>query len=321
MNGHRICTAPMMDRSDRHARYLWRLLSRHVRLYTEMITTGALLHGSKERFLAYHPAEHPLALQLGGSDLKALADCAKIAEEWGYDEVNLNVGCPSDRVQAARFGACLMLEPALVAECVAAMQAVVKIPVTVKIRIGVDDCDSYEYLHAWVARIAASGCTTFIVHARKAWLSGLSPKENREIPPLRYDTVYQLKRDFPELTIVLNGGITEPSKLDEHASYVDGMMVGRAVYERPYFLADIDQRFYGAQTPVISRWEVAKRYAVYMMEERARDTPLGPMVRPILGLADGLPGARAFRRHLSEHAALTPRRAEVLEEALAMVAW
>ena len=312
----RVAVAPMLDWTDRHCRYFLRLLSRRVRLYTEMATTGAVLRGDRERLLAYDPAERPLALQLGGSDPDELARCARIAADFGYDEVNLNVGCPSDRVQSGRFGACLMAEPALVAECVAAMRAAAALPVTVKTRIGIDDRDSYEALTDFVGQAATAGCAVFIIHARKAWLHGLSPKENREIPPLRYEVVHRLKRDFPELTVLLNGGLTNLDQAAEQLSWVDGVMIGRAAYENPYLLAEVDRRFFDSSAPPPNRHQVIQAFLPYIETQLQRGTPLHCMTRPVLGLFQGIPGARAWRRHLSEQAPRRGADAAVLEAAL-----
>lgn len=306
----------MLDWTDRHCRFFLRLLSRHVRLYTEMVTTGAVLRGDRQRLLAYDPAEHPLALQLGGSDPADLARCAHIAAAWGYDEVNLNVGCPSDRVQSGRFGACLMAEPELVAECVAAMRAAAALPVTVKTRIGIDERDSYEELADFIGRVAASGCERFILHARKAWLRGLSPRENREIPPLCYEVVHQLKRDFPHLTVVLNGGLTTLDQAAEQLHQVDGVMIGRAAYENPYLLAGVDQRFFGSSESPLSRHQVVAAFTPYIKEQLRQGTPLHCMTRHILGLFQGVPGARAWRRTLSEQACQRGAGVEVVENAL-----
>ena len=314
-----IAVAPMLDWTDRHYRYFIRLLSRHTLLYTEMVTTGAILRGDRERLLAHDPAEYPLALQLGGSDPAELARCARIAADWGYDEINLNVGCPSDRVQSGRFGACLMAEPDLVAACVAAMRAATDLPVTVKTRIGIDERDSYQELADFVRRVAAGGCTVFIVHARKAWLSGLSPKENREIPPLRYEVVHQLKRDFPELTIVLNGGLTTLEQVTEQLRQVDGVMIGRAAYENPYLLAEVDRRFFGSSASPPNRHQVVRALLPYLEERLRAGTPLQCMTRPILGLFQGIPGARAWRRVLSERAWRHGAGVEVVEAALERV--
>lgn len=315
----RLAVAPMLDWTDRHCRYFLRLLSRPTLLYTEMVTTGAALHGDRERLLAYDPAEHPLALQLGGCDPGELARCARIAADFDYDEVNLNVGCPSDRVQSGRFGACLMAEPDLVAACVAAMRAATDLPVTVKTRIGIDERDSYQELADFVRRVAAGGCTVFIVHARKAWLSGLSPKENREIPPLRYEVVHRLKRDFPELTIVLNGGLTTLEQVTEQLRQVDGAMIGRAAYENPYLLAEVDRRFFGSSAPPPNRHQVVRALLPYLEERLRAGTPLQCMTRPILGLFQGIPGARAWRRVLSERAWRHGAGVEVVEAALERV--
>ncbi len=286
----RLSVAPMMDWTDRHERFFLRLISRRALLYTEMITTGAILHGARDRLLAFHAAEHPVALQLGGSDPKALAECARIGADLGYDEINLNVGCPSDRVQTGRFGACLMLEPELVRDGVAAMRAAVSIPVTVKHRIGVDARDSYDDLCRFVAVVAESGCTVFTVHARKAWLSGLSPKQNREIPPLSYETVYRLKRDFPQFTIVLNGGVRSLDEAAEELRQVDGVMIGRAAYETPYMLAEADRRIFGdADAPILSRREIVAAFMPYVRgRTRHRHPPAphdAPYPRPVPGPA------------------------------------
>jgi tRNA-dihydrouridine synthase A len=295
----RLSVAPMMDCTDRHARFLHRLITRCTLLYTEMVTAQALLRGDPDYLLAYSPAEHPVALQLGGSDPVQLAQAAHIGVDFGYDEINLNVGCPSDRVQSGRFGACLMAEPALVGECVAAMQAAVAAPVTVKCRIGIDRTDRDEDLFDFVATVAAAGCRHFTVHARKAWLDGLSPRENREIPPLRYETVYRLKRLRPELEIVINGGITDLDQALEHLRHVDGVMIGRAAYHSPWLLADVDRRIFGAATPLPERAAVLSQYVEYMGRELAAGTPVTALVRPLLGLFQGEPGARAWRRTLS----------------------
>jgi len=314
---HRFSVAPMLDWTDRHCRFFLRLISKQALLYTEMVTTGALLHGDRQRFLQFDPSEHPLALQLGGSDPAGLAACAKMAEDFGYDEVNLNVGCPSDRVQNGSFGACLMAEPELVAECVAAMRQAVSIPVTVKSRIGIDDRDSYEELIQFIGTVAEAGCDTFIVHARKAWLKGLSPKQNREVPPLRYDVVYQLKRDFPALQIVLNGGITTLDQAEDVlGNGVDGVMVGREAYHNPYILAEVDRRLFGASTEVITRAEIIEKLLPYIEQQRAEGVRLHSITRHILGLFHGEPGARSWRRHLSEHAVKYDADASVVREAL-----
>lgn len=296
----RFCVAPMLDCTDRHARHLMRLISRHAWLYTEMVTTGALLRGQPARHLAYSAIQHPLALQLGGSDPAALARCARLGADWGYDEINLNVGCPSDRVQGGRFGACLMAEPALVADCVAAMQAAVRIPVTVKTRLGIDDLDNDVHLHHFIDTVAAAGCRTFILHARKAWLKGLSPHENRTVPPLQYARVHGVKAAMPELEIILNGGLTDLDAALAAGAGLDGVMLGRAVYDSPWLLAEVDARCYGDDDPVPDRVEVIEAYGAYARDELAAGTPLNALTRPLLGMFNGLPGARAFRRHLSE---------------------
>lgn len=315
-----IAVAPMLDWTDRHCRFFLRLLTRHTLLYTEMVTTGAVLRGDRQRFLSHAPAEHPLALQLGGSDPAELARCARIAADFGYDEVNLNIGCPSDRVQSGRFGACLMAEPALVAECVAAMRAAVAIPVTVKTRIGIDQRDSEAELADFVAQVAAAGCEIFIIHARKAWLNGLSPKENREIPPLRYDVVRRIKQSFPALTIVLNGGLTTLEQIAEQLQTVDGVMVGRAAYENPYLLAEVDRQFFASTEPPPSRRQVIQAFLPYIEAQLRQGVPLHSMTRHLFGLFQSVPGARAWRRILSEQG---PRRGaglEVVETALRQIA-
>jgi tRNA-dihydrouridine synthase A len=316
---HRLCVAPMMDWTDRHDRYFLRLITRRARLYTEMITTGALIHGDRARFLRFDAAEHPVALQLGGADADALARCAEFGAQAGYDEINLNCGCPSDRVQEAQFGACLMKDPDRVAAGVAAMRRAVDLPVTVKCRIGVDDSEEYAFLRDFVTTIAATGCDTFVVHARKAWLSGLSPKENREIPPLRYETVYRLKQDFPTLRIVLNGGIRTLEACAQHLDHVDGVMLGREAYENPWLLADADPRLFGDAPAHGTRAEVLRRLLPYIAQERARGTPLAQITRHVLGLYRGQPGGRAFRRVLSQRAHLPGAGVEVVEAALAEI--
>jgi len=289
----------MMDRSDRHFRFLTRALAPNALLYTEMITARALLRGDAQRLLRFDAAEHPVALQLGGAEPEELAAAARLGAAAGYDEINLNVGCPSDRVQAACFGAALMLEPARVAACVAAMRAAVSVPVTVKTRLGVDEHDSYEFLTAFIERVAAAGCDTFIVHARKAWLSGLSPKENREIPPLDYPRVHRLKRDFAGLCVVINGGLVDRSTALAQLEHVDGVMLGRAAYQQPWLVADLDREIHGARaTPALA--DVLERYTSYVARELAAGTPLKSMTRHLLGLRTGLPGGRRWRRTLSE---------------------
>lgn len=315
----RFSLAPMMEWSTSDCRFFWRLLTQNAMLYSEMVTTGALLHGDRARFLDFHATEHPLALQLGGSDPKALAECARIAEGWGYDEVNLNCGCPSDRVQNGMIGACLMAEPQLVADCIDAMQQAVRIPVTVKHRIGIDDMEDYAGLTQFVSTLATTGCRTFIVHARKAWLKGLSPKENREIPPLQYEKVYQLKQDFPTLEIIINGGVTTLEQSKTLLNHVDGVMVGREAYSNPYLLAEVDQQLYGSSRPVPTRPEVMEGFMAYCEEQLAQGARLNHLTRHVLGLYQGLPGARQFRRIISEEAHKPGAGISVLHDALRMV--
>lgn len=306
----------MMDWTDRHERAFLRVISRRTLLYTEMVTTGAILHGNRDRLLDFDASEHPVALQLGGSEPADLAAAARAGAERGYDEINLNLGCPSDRVQRGRFGACLMTEPDLVAEGVAAMIGAVDIPVTVKTRIGVDETDSYEALQAFVARIAAAGCRSFTIHARKAWLSGLSPKENREVPPLRYEVVYDLKRDFPDLEIILNGGVLSLDEAEAHLEKTDGVMIGRAAYQTPYVLAEADARVFGDTAPVKTREETVAAFLPYVERRLSEGVPLKSITRHMLGLFNGLPGARAWRRHLAEEAHKPNAGPEVIEAAV-----
>jgi tRNA-dihydrouridine synthase A len=312
----RFTVAPMMEWSDKHCRMLWRLISRHAVLYSEMVTTGAVLHGYRERFLDFDPAEHPVALQLGGSNPSELAECTKLAQDWGYDEVNLNCGCPSDRVQNNMIGAILMAHPQLVADCIKAMQDAADIPVTVKNRIGIDDMEDYPGLVEFIGTVAETGCKTFIVHARKAWLQGLSPKENREKPPLKYEMVHKLKQDFPELEILINGGITELDACESHLNHVDGVMVGREAYHNPYLLADVDRRIYGDEHEIPSRIQVAEQYMVYIEQELTKGARLNHMTRHMLGLFHGMPGARLFRRHISENITKPGATLQVVEKAL-----
>jgi tRNA-dihydrouridine synthase A len=319
MPDHRLCIAPMLDWTDRYCRYFLRQISRHVVLYSEMVTTGALLHRDPARFLDYHPDEHPLALQLGGSEPGDLARCARLAEEWGYDEVNLNVGCPSDRVQNGRFGACLMAEPNLVAECVAAMAGAAGEVVSVKHRIGIDDRDSYDELTHFVETVAAAGCGAFIVHARKAWLKGLSPKQNREIPPLQYESVYRLKQDFPHLQIIINGGFKTMAQVEQQLTQVDGVMIGREAYQNPWMLADADSRIFKQPAAARSRKEVVERMLPFVEQQQALGVPVHRITRHMLGLFQGQPGARSWRRHLSENAHRPGAGPELLSEALALV--
>ncbi|WP_158935367.1 tRNA dihydrouridine(20/20a) synthase DusA [Burkholderia sp. S171] len=311
----RVSVAPMMDWTDRHCRSFHRILTKHTWLYTEMVTTGALLHGDVARHLAFTPAESPVALQLGGSEPADLAKSAKLGEQWGYDEINLNCGCPSERVQRGAFGACLMNEPQLVADGVKAMRDAVSIPVTVKHRIGVDAVEDYAYVRDFVGTVADAGCEVFIVHARNAILKGLSPKENREIPPLKYEYAYQLKRDFPHLEISINGGITTLDEVEEHLEHVDGVMLGREAYHNPYVLAAVDSRFYGAATPVLSREEAEAGLIDYAREEVARGTSLGGITRHALGLYRGEAGARGWRRVLSDSRRLATGDMAVFDEA------
>ena len=296
----RLSVAPMLDWTDRHCRYFLRLITRHTLLYTEMVTTGAIIYG-KGDYLGFNQQEHPLALQLGGSDPTHMAQCAHLAEQRGYDEVNINVGCPSDRVQNGAFGACLMATPQVVAECVKAMQDKVSIPVTVKCRIGIDDMCEYEDLTRFTEQVIEGGCDTFIIHARKAWLQGLSPKQNRDIPPLIYDRVYQLKQQFPHLHISINGGIKTLWEAEQHLQYVDGVMIGREVYANPYMLAEADQRIYGDNHSVASREEVIVTMADYIHQHIASGGRAWHVMRHMLGLFQGLPGARIWRRYLSEN--------------------
>ncbi|MGL4826421.1 MAG: tRNA dihydrouridine(20/20a) synthase DusA [Vibrionaceae bacterium] len=315
----RFSVAPMLDWTTRHCRYFHRILSKNSLLYTEMVTTGAIIYG-KGDYLGFDAAEQPLALQLGGSDPQQLAHCAKIAQERGYNEINLNVGCPSDRVQNGQFGACLMAKAPLVAQCVAAMKDQVSIPVTVKTRIGIDDQDSYEFLCDFIQEVhEKGGCDTFIVHARKAWLTGLSPKENRDIPPLDYPRIYQLKRDFPHLTLAINGGILSLDEALDHLEHVDGVMVGRAAYQNPYLLAEVDARLFGATEPVLKRSEAVFAMFSYIEQQLSKGVPLNHITRHMLGLFQNLPGARQWRRHLSENAHKPGADLKVLEQALAYI--
>ena len=312
----RFCIAPMMDLSDRHCRYLWRVITRHAVLYTEMVTTGAVLKGDRDYLLKFDPTEHPLALQLGGSDPQALAQCAQIAQEWGYDEINFNCGCPSDRVQTGKIGAILMAEPNLVADCMAAMRESCSLPVTIKHRIGIDDMDDYEDMVKFVDIVAGSGCDTFIIHARKAWLKGLSPKQNRDIPPLKYELIFQLKKAFPHLQIIINGGIKSLSQAKFLLQHVDGVMIGREAYQNPYFLADVDQILFASTAPIKSRKEITHAFIDYVKHELSEGTSLHHMTRHLLGLYAAQPGARQFRRYLTENASQPGATAEVIQKAL-----
>ena len=316
----RFTVAPMLDWTDRHCRYFMRLLSRHALLYTEMITTGALIHGPRERLLSFDPVEQPVAIQLGGSNPQDLAVCAKMAEDCGYAEVNLNVGCPSDRVQSGRFGACLMAEPQLVADCIAAMQDAVDIPVTIKSRIGIDRSDTLDELGRFVEIVMSSGCQTFIIHARKAWLDGLSPKENRDVPPLNYDRVYAIKQQFPDLEIIINGGIKSLSDCQQHLTHVDGVMVGREVYQNPWLLSQIDELLFDEPAPHFSREDIVRSLYPYIEKHLSSGGRLNHISRHIIGLFQAMPGAKLWRRHISENAHLENAGTEVLEAALALVA-
>ena len=319
--GRRVSVAPMMDWTDRHCRMFHRQITRHTWLYTEMVTTGALVHGDVARHLDFDGVEHPVALQLGGSDPHDLALGAKLGQRWGYDEINLNCGCPSERVQKGAFGACLMAEPALVADCIKAMRDAVSIDVTVKHRIGLDGDDSYGQVRDFVGTLARAGCTTFIVHARNAVLKGLSPKENRDIPPLRYEVVYQLKRDFPALEMIINGGITELEEIATHLEQVDGVMLGREAYHNPFLMARFDELFYGAEHAPVTREHVLLSMLPYLTQQLrlhgARGLKLGSMTRHMLGLMAGLPGARAFRQTLSDSKKLAVGDARLVLTALA----
>ncbi|HEV2680166.1 MAG TPA: tRNA dihydrouridine(20/20a) synthase DusA [Rhodanobacter sp.] len=314
-NDFQLSVAPMMDWTDRHCRYFHRLLSPRARLYTEMVTSAALVRGKQLRLLEHSQQEHPLALQLGGSDPHELAQAARFGAEAGYDEINLNVGCPSDRVQSGRFGACLMREPALVGDCMKAMRDAVSVPVTVKCRIGVDDQDDYAGLQHFTETMLEAGVEVLVVHARKAWLQGLSPKENREIPPLDYERVYRLKREFPHLIVVINGGITTVEQVQTHLAQLDGVMLGRAAYHDPYLLAQVEAALYGEPLP--QRDDVLRRLRPYVEAELVRGTALKHISRHLLGLYQGEPGARAFRRTISEGAHLPGAGWTLLEQAVA----
>ena len=313
----RFCVAPMMDATDRHCRYFLRLISHHALLYSEMITSAAIVHGNRKRLLGFDAVEHPVALQIGGSDSRQMAAAAGIGEDFGYDEININVGCPSARVQSGRFGACLMHEPQRVAECLATMQARVRVPVTVKCRIGVDDRDHYEELTEFIDSISQAGCNSVIVHARKALLKGLNPKQNRQQPPLRHDWVYRLKRDFPELEIILNGGINHLDEAMQHLRQVDGVMLGREAYHNPYLLAGVDNRFYGGTKPPLSRAAVVEAMIPYLDRQAAAGIQLTHMTRHLMGLYLGQPSARIWRRYLGENARSAGQGGSLLSEALA----
>ncbi|NQY35606.1 MAG: tRNA dihydrouridine(20/20a) synthase DusA [Alteromonadaceae bacterium] len=315
---HKLSVAPMLDWTDRHCRYFYRVMSKHTVLYTEMVTTGAILFG-KGDYLSFNNEEHPLVLQLGGSDPKAMSECAKIAEQQGYDEININVGCPSDRVQNGRFGACLMAEPNVVAECVQQMQSVVDIPITVKSRIGIDDLDSYSFLHEFINTVGDAGCRHFIIHARKAWLSGLSPKQNREVPPLDYERVYQIKQSFPQIEISINGGIKSLAEANYHLSQLDGVMIGREIYQNPYVLVQADREIWQTESPELSRQEIVVAMIEYIDRYVAQGGKPWHVLRHMLGLCNGLPGARQFRRYLSENSRVDGANGNVLRAAFEIV--
>jgi tRNA-dihydrouridine synthase A len=319
MLAHRFCIAPMMDWTDRHCRVFHRLMTRHARLYTEMLTTGAIIHGDRKRLLGFDASEHPVALQLGGSDPQGLATAAKIGEEFGYDEINLNVGCPSDRVKDGRFGACLMAEPVLVAGCVDAMKRAVRIPVTVKCRIGIDDQDPEVALDALARRVVAAGADALIVHARKAWLNGLSPKENRDVPPLDYDRVYRLKASMPDAPIIINGGIASLDEAKQHLVHVDGVMLGRAAYQEPWRLLVADPELFGEAASHATMKDVFEAVMPYIEDQLAQGTRLHSITRHFVGAFHGVPGARAFRRHLAENGVKPGAGVNVLRDAIALV--
>ncbi|HEX4890116.1 MAG TPA: tRNA dihydrouridine(20/20a) synthase DusA [Alphaproteobacteria bacterium] len=320
MHPHRFCVAPMMDWTDRFDRYFLRLLSRHARLYTEMVTANAVLHGERKRLLGFDLAEHPVALQLGGSEPAALAEAAKIGADFGYDEINLNVGCPSDRVQSGRFGACLMADPGLVAQCMAAMRAAVPhLPVTVKCRIGIDRQIPEEILPRFIATLRDAGCEVFIIHARMAWLEGLSPKQNRDVPPLDYALAHRMKAEFPQLTFVLNGGLLSLADAAPHLAQMDGVMLGRAAYQNPYLLADVDRVLFNDLAPPPSRIQTIERLLPWADQQVGQGVPLHCITRHILGLFQGRPGAKAWRRHLSENAHRPGAGVGVIRDALARV--
>jgi len=316
---HRFSVAPMLDWTDRHCRFFLRQLSRHALLYSEMVTTGALIHGDRQRYLQFNQIEHPVALQLGGSDPAELADCSKMAEDHGYNEINLNVGCPSDRVQSGRFGACLMAEPEVVRDCLGSMQDAVNIPVTVKHRIGIDHDDRYEQLLEFVEIVKQSGIRTFIIHARKAWLDGLSPRENRDVPPLRYEVVHDLKKENPGLEIIINGGINTLDEAQQQLKHVDGVMMGRAIYHNPWLLAQVDRAFFDKPNPVSDPHEVIELLIPYIEQQLAEGVYLNHISRHILGLFQGVPGAKAWRRYISENAHLSGAEADVISKAASLV--
>jgi tRNA-dihydrouridine synthase A len=295
----KFSVAPMMDWTDRHCRYFYRLMSKNTQLWTEMVTAKAIIHGDKNRLLDYDAQEHPLVLQLGGSDPKEMAVAAKVGQDWGYDEININVGCPSDRVQSGSFGACLMQTPETVAHCIESMGAVIDIPLSVKSRIGVDNMESYDELSHFIETVHKAGCDNFVIHARKAWLQGLSPKENRTVPPLNYDWVYRVKQDFPTLMIGINGGITTLDEASEHLDHVDSVMLGRAAYHQPYLLAGVDQQIYQSERSVVSREQVLLEFIEYIKQQQTNAVPVRSMTRHILGLYHAQPNAKKFKRLLS----------------------
>ena len=316
MLNRKFCIAPMLDWTDRHERYFLRLISQRMLLYTEMVTTGAILFGDREKYLSFDETEHPVALQLGGSDPDALASCAKIAETMGYDEVNLNVGCPSERVKSGNFGACLMMTPEIVANCVAEMKSAVSLPVTVKHRIGVDQHDSWDQLCEFIESISEQGCDAFIVHARKAWLQGLSPKQNRDIPPLNYEMVHRLKKTYPDTEFVINGGFKDVGEALQQLDHLDGVMMGREAYHNPYILRAVDEKYFKEKTELLSRHEILEKFKPYVLKELSAGTRLNSVTRHIMGLFHGMPGARLWRRHLSENATKKDADWSVIDEAL-----
>ena len=299
MIDRRLSIAPMMDHTDKHFRYLMRLLTKHSILYTEMITTGALIFGNRKKFLDYNSNEHPIAIQLGGSNPKEFLECSCMAENEGYNEVNLNIGCPSDRVQNGKFGACLMTEKELVAECVNNISSNIKIPVTIKTRIGIDNHDSYDFLRDFIDTVSIAGCETFIIHARKAMLKGLSPKENREIPPLNYQRVYKIKKEFPDLNIIINGGFTELDQIKSQLKYVDGVMIGRAAYQNPFLLSKIDSLIFNEPETFVTRQNILEKYKIYTDKQVRKGVNIKNLTRHIIGLYQGQPGARKYRQILS----------------------
>ena len=319
LSPHRLSTAPMMDWSDRHCRYFFRLLAPHALVYTEMVTTGALMHGDVPRHLDFREEEHPVALQLGGSEPADLAHSAKLGEHWGYDEINLNCGCPSERVQRGAFGACLMREPALVADCIKAMRDAVGLPVTVKHRLGIDHIQSYDFVRDFVGTLALAGCRTFIVHARNAVLKGLSPKDNRSVPPLRYEEVYRLKRDFPHVTVVINGGLDDLTRSHQQFAHVDGVMLGRAAYHHAYLLAQLDALLFPTAAPTATRHQILRHMLDYAEDEGARGTPARAITRHLLGLYHGQPSAKMIRRVLSDNTLLAKNDVMLLRRTLEQV--